>query len=89
MPSTSTTTMNFNILTSSTRRKSRDSSVTTNSASTSTSSLDETLLLTTLPLAPREDNYHLSDESRRQRLLARCQQHPAGKLDRFTARDGD
>ncbi|KAF7196229.1 hypothetical protein HII31_02296, partial [Pseudocercospora fuligena] len=51
------------------RRKSTQSS---SSASSSSSSLDETLMTTTLPLAPREDDYNMSEETRRQRLLAKC-----------------
>ncbi|EME84635.1 uncharacterized protein MYCFIDRAFT_210935 [Pseudocercospora fijiensis CIRAD86] len=51
------------------RRKSTQSPP---SATSSSSSLHETLMTTTLPLAPREDNYNMSEETRRQILLAKC-----------------
>ncbi|PIA94314.1 hypothetical protein CB0940_08479 [Cercospora beticola] len=54
---------------SSSRRTSSPSADSTNSSRTS---IDETLLANTLPLAPREDNYAMSEETRQQRLLAKC-----------------
>ncbi|KAK5127919.1 hypothetical protein LTR85_005036 [Meristemomyces frigidus] len=50
----------------------RTSTVSTLSASSSTSSLDETVLKMTLPLAPREDDYNMSEQTRQARLLAKC-----------------
>ncbi|CAK3998134.1 Hypothetical predicted protein [Lecanosticta acicola] len=59
--------MNFTKLSS--RRKSDSSSLSTQS---STSSIDLTLASTTLPLAPREDDYNMSEETRQKTLLAKC-----------------
>lgn len=52
-----------------------DSSAKSNSSSNSSSrcsSIDETLLATTLPIAPREDNYAISEQIRQKRLLVKC-----------------
>ncbi|EMF13314.1 uncharacterized protein SEPMUDRAFT_148659 [Sphaerulina musiva SO2202] len=48
-----------------------DSSAKSNSSSRC-SSIDETLLATTLPIAPREDNYAISEQIRQKRLLVKC-----------------
>lgn len=50
----------------------RKSDLSTLSATSSSSSIDEALMTTTLPLAPREDDYSMSEESRQRRLLAKC-----------------
>lgn len=50
------------------RRKSTHSAFSVSS----TSSPDETLLEMTLPMAPREDNYNMSEQTRQARLLAKC-----------------
>jgi len=42
------------------------------SATTSTSSLDESLREMTLPLAPREDDYNMSEKQREARLISKC-----------------
>lgn len=57
-------TMHFNI-----RRKSTDSS---RSFSSSSSDLSDEILGMTLPMAPREDNYNMSEKQRQQRLFAKC-----------------
>lgn len=51
-----------------------DSSAKSNSSNSSSrcSSIDETLLATTLPIAPREDNYAISEQMRQKRLLVKC-----------------
>lgn len=59
-------TMNFQMLTS--RRSSSSSS--SSSTSSRTSTVDAALLHTTLPIAPREDNYSLPEDIRQARLLA-------------------
>jgi hypothetical protein len=51
------------------RRASNGSALSTSS---STSSLDSTLRDMTVPIAPREDDYNMSEETRRARLLAKC-----------------
>lgn len=56
--------MHFNL-----RRKSTDSA---RSLSSSSSGLSDEFLGMTLPIAPREDNYNMSEEQRQQRLLAKC-----------------
>lgn len=56
--------LNFN-----SRRKSSDSSL---SASSSTDSLDHKFMEMTLPLAPREDNFNMSEKQRQQRMLSKC-----------------
>ncbi|KAI5362192.1 hypothetical protein Slin15195_G058430 [Septoria linicola] len=50
----------------------RTSTQSTDSTNSSRSSIDEALMATTLPIAPREDNYAMSEETRQQRLLAKC-----------------
>ena len=64
--------MGFSLLT--TRRKSAASTASSRSstAASSTASLEDTLNATMLPLAPREDDYRVSEDSRRRRLLAKC-----------------
>ncbi|KAH9832705.1 hypothetical protein Tdes44962_MAKER00185 [Teratosphaeria destructans] len=53
----------------------RVSSTSTHSSqNSSTSSLEETLNATTLPLAPREDGYKLPEKTRQARMLAKCKQ---------------
>lgn len=49
----------------------RKSDLSTLSADSS-SSLDERVAATTLPLAPREDDYNMSEAARQKRLLAKC-----------------
>jgi hypothetical protein len=52
-----------------TRRNSSDSNLSTSS---STSTLDDTLRTMTLPMAPREDDYNMSEKQRQARILAKC-----------------
>lgn len=40
--------------------------------SSSASSMDDKFLEMTLPIAPREDNYNMSEATRKQRMLAKC-----------------
>lgn len=54
------------------RRKSTDSMKSVHSVSSSSSDLSEEVLGMTLPMAPREDNYNMSESERQQRLIAKC-----------------
>lgn len=57
------------------RRKSSTSSSSDNynsNMNNSSTSLDSKTLSMTLPIAPREDDYNMSEETRQQRLLTKC-----------------
>lgn len=56
----------------STQSNSSSSSNSNSNSSSRCSSIDETLLATTLPIAPREDNYAISEQIRQKRLLVKC-----------------
>lgn len=56
----------------STQSNSSSSSNSNSNSSSRCSSIDETLLATTLPIAPREDNYAISEQMRQKRLLVKC-----------------
>ncbi|KAK0911136.1 hypothetical protein LTR91_002883 [Friedmanniomyces endolithicus] len=57
-----------------TRRSSRSRTL---SATSSDSSLDRTLWEMTLPIAPREDDYNMSEKDRQAMLLAKCKRAQA------------
>lgn len=54
------------------RRSSALSTLSTSSTSSTSSELSAEVLEATLPMAPREDNFNMSEKDRRASLLARC-----------------
>jgi len=54
------------------RRSSALSTLSTSSASSTKSGLSIEVLEATLPMAPREDNFNMSEKDRAASLLARC-----------------
>ena len=54
------------------RRSSALSTLSTSSATSTNSDLSAEVLEATLPMAPREDNFNMSEKDRRASLLARC-----------------
>jgi len=56
------------------RRKSSDSAL----SASSITPLDESILKMTLPLAPREDDYNMSEKTLQARLFAKCKRTEKG-----------